>query len=80
MDILQCRDYIKKFVLDHRSILNIDFNVQPDSDQFNRAYKKACAKWHPDRFINDPQMKKFADQKFKQIQDARTVLQLQGIK
>ncbi|CAL6006095.1 Chaperone_protein DnaJ [Hexamita inflata] len=72
--IILCRKYIKKYVLDHRSILNIDITVEPDSEQFNKAYKKACTKWHPDRFNNDPTKKKFAETKFKQIQEARSML------
>ncbi|CAL6005523.1 Chaperone_protein DnaJ [Hexamita inflata] len=73
-DIKECRIQMNKYVINYRQVLNLDSSVQVDSDQFNRAYKKACSKWHPDRFINDPSIKKFAEFKFKQIQDARTAL------
>lgn len=41
-------------------ILEVEKNVDTTTDDYNRKYKRICAKWHPDRYARDPVMKRFA--------------------
>lgn len=54
--------------------MEVDKNIDTTSDDYNRKYKRVCAKWHPDRYARDPVMKRFAQSKFRQIQEADDVL------
>lgn len=49
--------YMRK---DYYGILEVDKNIDPSSDEYNKKYKKICAKWHPDRYARDPVMRRFA--------------------
>lgn len=45
------------------------------SDDIKKAYRKAAAKWHPDRWVNGTdEEKKIAEEKFKEINEANSVL------
>ncbi len=56
---------------DYYEILGIDRDA--DDDQITKAYRKLAMKWHPDR-IKDADKKKEAEEKFKEITEANTVL------
>lgn len=43
-------------------------------DQIKKAYKELVRKWHPDKHANNPETKEKADKKFKEINEAYTVL------
>jgi len=53
------------------TVLGVDKNATPDV--IKKAYKKMALKWHPDKHI-DPVKKKEAEEQFKQITEAYTVL------
>ena len=58
---------------DYYQILGVDRNAT--DDQIKNAYRKLALKWHPDRHVNDTEeQKKEAEQKFKEIAEAYTVL------
>lgn len=58
---------------DYYSILGIDKNAT--DDQIKAAFKKAALKWHPDKHVNDSaKEKKEAEEKFKDINEAYSVL------
>lgn len=58
---------------DYYSILGIDRNAS--DDQIKSAYKKLALKWHPDRHANESEdKKKEAEEKFKEIAEAYSVL------
>jgi len=73
--VKECQRQLRPFMRkDYYAILEVDRNVNPDSDEYQRKYKKMCAKWHPDRYARDPVMRRFAQQKFRLIQEADGVL------
>lgn len=58
---------------DYYSILGIDKNAS--DDDIKKAYKKLCLKYHPDRMVNaSEEEKKEAEAKFKEINEANSVL------
>ncbi|CAL6030518.1 Chaperone_protein DnaJ [Hexamita inflata] len=67
----QLRPFLRK---DYYGILEIDKSVDPASDDYNKKYRKICAKWHPDRYARDPVMRRFAQIKFRLIQEADGIL------
>ncbi len=56
---------------DYYEILGIDRDAS--DEQISKAYRKLAMKWHPDRH-QDPDKKKEAEEKFKEITEANTVL------
>lgn len=56
---------------DYYEILGVDKNAT--DEQITKAYRKLAMKWHPDRH-QDPEKKKEAEEKFKEITEANTVL------
>lgn len=65
------KPYLRK---DYYAIIGVDKGIDCDSDAYNKAYKKVCLKFHPDRHARDPVMKRFAEIKFRTIQEADGVL------
>lgn len=58
---------------DYYSILGVDKNAS--ADDIKKAYKKLCLKYHPDRWANATDAeKKEAEDKFKEINEANSVL------
>ena len=58
---------------DYYSILGIDKNAS--AEDIKKAYKKLCLKYHPDRWANASDAeKKEAEDKFKEINEANSVL------
>merc|ERR1711934_250726 len=56
---------------DYYEVLNVEKNS--DEKTIKRAYRKLAGKWHPDRF-QDPKEKEKAEEKFKRIGEAYSVL------
>ena len=54
---------------DYYEILGVNKDATPE--QIRKAYKKLALKWHPDK---NPDNKKEAEEKFKEINEAYTVL------
>src|SRR5262245_31626282 len=52
------------------------FQLGPDAtpDQIKQVYRDLVKKWHPDRFGNDPQLQRKAQEKFIEINEAYTLL------
>lgn len=67
----QMRPFLRK---DYYGILEIDKSIDPNSDEYQKKYKRICAKWHPDRYSRDPVMRRFAQIKFRLIQEADGVM------
>jgi COMPASS component SWD3 len=44
------------------------------SEDIKQAYRTLAKQWHPDRFLNDPQLQQQAEERFKQINEAYEVL------
>ena len=57
--------------VDYYKILQVDRNV--NDEDLKKAYRKLAMKWHPDK---NPNNKKEADAKFKQIAEAYEVSKL----
>lgn len=55
--------------VDYYDILQVDRNAK--DDDLKKAYRKLAMKWHPDKNPND---KKKAEAKFKQISEAYDVI------
>jgi len=55
-------------VVDYYKVLGVDKNAT--DDDLKKAYRKLAMKWHPDK---NPQNKKEAEAKFKQISEAYDV-------
>jgi DnaJ family protein B protein 4 len=55
--------------VDYYKILQVDRNAT--EDELKKAYRKLAMKWHPDK---NPNNKKEAEAKFKQISEAYEVL------
>ena len=55
--------------VDYYKILQVDRNAK--DDDLKKAYRKLAMKWHPDK---NPNSKKDAEAKFKQISEAYDVL------
>lgn len=58
--------------VDYYKILQVDKNAK--DDDLKKAYRKLAMKWHPDK---NPNNKKEAEAKFKQISEAYEVLNTQ---
>lgn len=58
---------------DYYKLLGVDKGISTDSEDYKKAYKKACMKFHPDR-NRDPIKKRFAENKFRLIQEADGIL------
>lgn len=58
----------KKMGVDYYNILKVDRNAT--EDDLKKAYRKLAMKWHPDK---NPNNKKEAEAKFKQISEAYEV-------
>lgn len=58
---------------DYYSILGVDKNIDTNSKEYQKQYKKMCLKWHPDRH-RDPVDKKIAEKRFRLLQEADQVL------
>ncbi|KAM7271416.1 hypothetical protein ACFE04_030630 [Oxalis oulophora] len=61
---------VKKKGVDYYKVLGVD-NKTSNDDEFKKAYRKLALKWHPDK---NPNNKKNAETKFKQISEAYDVL------
>jgi len=62
MDIQRCFEILE---------LDSEFSI----DELNHAYRDLVAVWHPDRFSNNPRLKRKAEEKLKTVNEAyRTVL------
>lgn len=59
---------------DYYSILGVDKNA--NADAIKKAYRKASLKWHPDRNPGD----KNAEEKFKEVNDAYSILSDENLK
>lgn len=58
---------------DYYKILGV--NKDATQEDINKAYKKLCMKWHPDRWVNaSEEEKKNAEEKFKEANEANSVL------
>lgn len=58
---------------DYYKILGLDRNAS--EEEIKKNYKKLAVKYHPDKFVNEPEdKKKEAEEKFKDISEAYTVL------
>lgn len=58
---------------DYYKILGLDRNAS--EDEIKKSYKKLAIQWHPDKFVNESEdKKKEAEEKFKDISEAYTVL------
>lgn len=58
---------------DYYELLGVDKSAS--TDDIKKAYRKLAIKWHPDKFANKPEdEKKDAEEKFKQIAEAYSVL------
>ena len=55
---------------DYYEVLGV--SKEASEDEIRRAYKKLAIKWHPDKHVDD---KKEAEEKFKEINEAYSVLQ-----
>ena len=62
-----------KMGVDYYKILQVDKNVK--DEDLKKAYRKLAMKWHPDK---NPNNKKEAEAKFKQISEAYEVRVLQS--
>ncbi|TNJ29749.1 Chaperone protein DnaJ [Giardia muris] len=70
----QCQaDAVKYSRPDYYAWLNVPRTIDPTSNEYSSAYRKACLKWHPDRH-RDPVKKRFAQIKFRQVQEADSIL------
>lgn len=50
-------------------------NKDATQEKINKAYKKLCMKWHPDRWVNATEgEKKNAEEKFKEVNEANSIL------
>ena len=50
-------------------------NKDATQEDINKAYKKLCMKWHPDRWVNaSEEDKKNAEEKFKEVNEANSIL------
>jgi len=56
--------------------LDLEENATPED--IKKAYRKLAKKWHPDKFVNDPQKSKLAQQTFLEIHEAYEKLKDQG--
>lgn len=69
-----CQNGAEKYARpDYYKMLGVSKSVDPSSQEYASAYKKACLKWHPDRH-RDPVKKRFAQLKFRKLQEADEVL------
>ncbi|ESU37220.1 Putative DnaJ domain protein [Giardia duodenalis] len=69
-----CQSGAEKYARpDYYKMLGVGKSVDPSSQEYASAYKKACLKWHPDRH-RDPVKKRFAQLKFRKLQEADEVL------
>lgn len=62
---------------DYYSVLGIDKNLPNDKfqDELRKKYRKLCVQYHPDKHVNDSEAdKKAAEEKFKEIAEAYSVL------
>ena len=58
---------------DYYKILGV--NKDATQEDINKAYKKLCMKWHPDRWVNSSEEdKKNAEEKFKEVNEANSIL------
>lgn len=58
---------------DYYKILGV--NKDATQEDINKAYKKLCMKWHPDRWVNaSEEDKKNAEEKFKEVNEANSIL------
>lgn len=58
---------------DYYKILGIDRNA--NQEEINKAYKKLCMKWHPDRWVSaTEEERKNAEEKFKEVNEANSIL------
>ena len=58
---------------DYYSILGVEKNA--DEDAIKKAYRKSALKWHPDKWVNASESeKKEAEEKFKEVAEAYSVL------
>lgn len=56
---------------DYYEILEVDKNSS--EEEITKAYRKLAMKWHPDRH-KEPEKKKLAEEKFKEITEANSIL------
>ena len=67
------------FQKDYYKILDIDRNAS--KDDIKKAFRKMSVKWHPDKHTDDPEdKKKEAEEKFKQINEAWSILSDDNLK
>jgi len=52
----------------------LDLNPGASVEEIKAAYRDAVAVWHPDRFVNNPRLKRKAEAKLKDINDAYKTL------
>ena len=52
----------------------LDLNPGASLEEIKAAYRDAVAVWHPDRFVNNPRLKRKAEAKLKDINDAYKTL------
>lgn len=50
-------------------------NRDADENEIKKQYRKLCLKWHPDKHVGESEeLKKEAEEKFKEINEAYTIL------
>lgn len=57
-----------------RSLEILDLEVEASIEDVKQAYRDCVSVWHPDRFANNPRLKKKAEKKLKEINEAHETL------
>jgi DnaJ-domain-containing protein 1 len=60
------------------SLRILELNADASPEDIKRAYRRLCTRFHPDRFANDPEKLKVANDLFTRINEAYDFLQKHG--